>query len=236
MANDNTLEGVSWPVNELGELILTQGSGSGNIVGQVPLSFVPVDARTGTVKAVFGRSPNETASPTVPLTLYLSEGRTVSFKATSATGGSITKYLANGTVDFTVGITGNATSQTYGPYSGLQQFVVTCTTGSIDATTSEAVLSSPQFVASANGGVVTGPYGPVPITGVPATGSSVTTFDTAGRIATVTQTTGTVILTWTYTYNTASQIATVVYNNGVRTSTSTYSYDANGRQNGVTVV
>ena len=35
------------PVNELGEIVVSSGSGSSNIVGTVPINAIPVDSATG---------------------------------------------------------------------------------------------------------------------------------------------------------------------------------------------
>lgn len=51
---DPVLEGSTWPVNSLGEIVTTEGGGSRTITGQLPASLIPV-------------SPNDRANPDLPL-------------------------------------------------------------------------------------------------------------------------------------------------------------------------
>lgn len=142
---ETTLESNYFPVNELGEIVLTTGSGSTNIAGFMPSNLVPTDPRTGRVKAVFGAAATETASVGNDLTYYVKEGTSVKFVSNSAIG-TITKYKNDGSVDFVQAVVaGNIFS--YGPYSGAQKFVATVSVGSIDASVGDAVLGSVQVAA-----------------------------------------------------------------------------------------
>lgn len=50
----NTQESAVWPVNELGEIVVTAGTGSTNIVGYLNSSFITSDPKTNVVKMAFG--------------------------------------------------------------------------------------------------------------------------------------------------------------------------------------
>lgn len=140
--NDFTAESGVWPVNELGEIVFSQtGSGSTNITGFIPANSVPSDPRTGRVKAVFGPAATESATVGNDLTYYVKEGDTVKFTPNTATG-TITKYKADGTVDFVV--TNPTSAVTYGPYSGTIKFVSSVSVGSIDAVVQDAVVGVPE--------------------------------------------------------------------------------------------
>lgn len=137
---DNTAESQTYPVNELGEIIFAQsGSGSTTVAGFIDSTFIPVDPRTGRVKAVFGPASTETASVGNNLTYYVKEGDSVKFTSVSATG-TITKYKADGSVDFTQAVASGNTFN-YGPYSGTQKFVVSVSAGIVNATVSNSVLT-----------------------------------------------------------------------------------------------
>lgn len=69
----------------------------------------------------------------------------------------------------------------------------------------------------------------------PVTSSSVTTYDTAGRVSVVTTTSATGITTVTYMYDSLGRVATSVYVAGATTKTTTYSYDSSGNFTGMVV-
>jgi hypothetical protein len=144
--NDFTAESAVFPLNENGEIVFTTGSGSTNIVGFVNSSQIPSDPRTGRVKAVFGAASVETATVGNELTYYIKEGSSAKFTSNSAVG-TITKYKSDGSIDFAIPVI-SSTVVTFGKYVGTQKFVVSCTSGSMDVSVANSVLSisaSPQI-------------------------------------------------------------------------------------------
>lgn len=141
--NDFTAESPVWPVNRAGELVFTTGSSDTDIAGFISSSQIPSDPRTGRIKAVFGPAATESAIVGSDLTYYVKEGNQVKFTPNSATG-TITKYKTDGSIDFVQTVSSGAT-YTYGTYSGTQKFVVSASTGSIDATPVNVLLGVQQL-------------------------------------------------------------------------------------------
>lgn len=63
---DTVKEAPTWPINELGEIILEEGIGSYNISGQILSSFVPIDNSTGLVRVAISKSFTPLTLPWLP--------------------------------------------------------------------------------------------------------------------------------------------------------------------------
>lgn len=137
MSTDSVKESQSWPVNEQGEIVLTTGIGSNNIVGFIPENQIPQDTRTGAVRAVFAKPATETATVGNPITIYLQEGTALTVTGGSGAIGSVSKVGSGQSW-----AVGTGTLAPIGPFSGTTQLLITCTAGSIDATVGDAVLGA----------------------------------------------------------------------------------------------
>lgn len=140
-----------WPVNENNEIVLEIGSGSGNITGFSNQDQVPSDTTNNKVPVVITSPTPFSITAGASRTQYLSEGYVLNVNGNSATG-TVQQIGLNGVIVKTWNINGSV-AQTIGPYSGTQQFLVSCSSGSIDVSVGDAVLSSAILVSNSVGRV-----------------------------------------------------------------------------------
>lgn len=143
MAQDLTQEAGTWGVNELGEVVLNVGTGSSNIVGQLPSNFIPTDPRTGNMRAVFAVQPASIfTSPSVD-TVYLSEGMVLNISGDTTASGIVQRISIDGSVVQTwvvkVGVIAPI-----GPFKGMQRFRINTTSGNISAEIRDSSVSLAQ--------------------------------------------------------------------------------------------
>lgn len=143
MAQDYTQEAPTWPVNELGEIVLNAGQGSSNIVGQLPISFIPIDTRTGNMRTVVAQPPQLTVTQQNTETLYLQEGSTLQITGSTDAVGTLQQISVSGAILKTSAISPGINTP-YGPFKGNQKVVVSCSVGSVLANVQDAVLTVKQ--------------------------------------------------------------------------------------------
>lgn len=132
-----------WPINENNEIVFTQGVGSSNVTGFTSEDFVPID-ENNRVPFVFSRPQPFSVTAGGIQKVYLTEGNSLTVKGNSATG-TVQRLDANGNSLQSWSVSSG--TQTIGPYSGTQQFLVSCTAGSIDASVGDAVLRTNEITA-----------------------------------------------------------------------------------------
>lgn len=143
MAIDNVQEAGVWPVNELGELILCNGIGSGKVAGQLPASFIPTDPRTGAVRAVTKSSSVEIVTSGNTQEFYIAEGNVLNLSGSVDVVGTLQFFSDSATVYKTSTI-GAGVAKPLGPYKGVQKVSLALTGGIVNVSVAEAVVSLPM--------------------------------------------------------------------------------------------